>query len=144
MFVPKSQIQVLSVTLFASQTIYCRFLRVLAFTPISLSRILIGHCRLFSSCIILLLFCLHTIFFFFLQIYFLKFIKMDAILFTLWVRLWNPEPDCLNLNPNLIVNHLEWCLVCSTEWALINVTDVASWLLFSQLSSNSLLKSISE
>lgn len=68
------------------------------------------------SSIILFLFCPHTIIF--LQIYFLKFIKIDVILFTLWVRLWNPEPDCLNLNPNLIINHLEWCLVHSTEWAL--------------------------
>lgn len=118
MFVPKSQIQVLFVSLFASQTIYCRSLRVLTSTPVSLSPFLIGHSQLFLSCIILLLFCLHT--FFFWQIYFLKFIKMDAILFTLWVRLWNPEPDCLNLNPNLIVNHLEWFLGCSAEQALVN------------------------
>ena len=110
MFVPKSQIQVLF------ETIYCRFLRVLTSTPASL---LYSNRTLSAIFILYHLASVLSAYNFFLQVYFLKFIKMDAILFTLWVRLWNPEPDCLNLNHNLIVNHLEWCLGCSTEQALV-------------------------
>lgn len=68
----------------------------------------------------------------FLQTYFFKFIKIEAILLALWLRVWNPEPDCLNLTPNLVVNHLEWCLVCSQVQTKPsrNVIDVASWIPF--------------
>lgn len=59
------------------------------------------------SSIILFLFCPHTIFF--------KCFKIDVILFALWLRVWNQEPNWLPLNPVLVVNHLEWCC-CAVKY----------------------------